>query len=247
MEPHAVRREPPQMMPPILWRDGHYLAVHKPSGLFVHPSPLDFRAPSCLELLRDRLGQPLYPVHRLDRATSGVLLFALDPESARRMARLFAERKVAKRYLAVVRGHPPERGRIDRPLRERGGAGGLQEAVTEFRRLQRVELDAPVGRYPKAWYALVEAAPLTGRRHQIRRHLAHLSHPIIGDTTYGDSAHNLFFRNTFGVRRLLLLAGALSFDHPFSGEPVTVRAPLPPEVRQLFRRLGWPEDAPGWE
>ncbi len=229
----------------ILYHDGHYVAVHKPCGLFVHPSALEARAANCLDLLRDRLTEPPYTVHRLDRATSGVLLFALGPEAAHRIGRLFADREVEKRYLAVVRGHPPLQGRVERALRERD-TGAVREAVTEFRRLRTAVLEAQVGPYPQAWYALVEAAPLTGRRHQIRRHLAHISHPIVGDTSYGDNAHNVYFREAFGMRRLLLLASELSFTHPFTGAPVTIRAPLPADVRRLFDRLGW-ADTPGLE
>ena len=120
----------------------------------------------------------------------------------------------------------------------------VREAVTEYRRLRTAVLDAAVGPYPQAWHALVEAAPLTGRRHQIRRHLAHLSHPIIGDTSYGDYAHNAYFREAFGMRRLLLLASELSFTHPYTGEPLTIRAPLPADVRALFDRLGWRHTVP---
>ena len=226
---------------PILYRDEHLVAVHKPCGLFVHPTGLEARAPNCLDLLRERLAEPPFTVHRLDRATSGVLLFALGQEAARRIGRLFAERQVDKRYLAVVRGHPPLAGRIERALREKD-SGSVQEAVTEYRRLRTAVLEVAVGPYPQAWYALVEAAPLTGRRHQIRRHLAQLAHPVVGDTSYGDSAHNLYFREAFGIRRLLLLASELSFVHPFTGAPLTIRAPLPEEVRALFARLGWGEE-----
>ena len=229
---------------PILYRDEHLVAVHKPCGLFVHPTGLEARAPNCRDILRDLLAEPPFTVHRLDRATSGVLLFALSQEAARRLGRLFADREVDKRYLAVVRGHPPLQGRIEQALRERD-SGSMQEAVTEYRRLRTAVLEAAVGPYPQAWYALVEAVPLTGRRHQIRRHLAHLSHPVVGDTSYGDSAHNLYFREELGIRRLLLLAAELSFVHPFTGEPLTIRAPLPEEVRGLFARLGWAEGGPG--
>lgn len=228
----------------ILYRDDRYIAVDKPSGLFVHPTVLGRREPSVLPLLRDQIGQLLYPVHRLDRATSGVLLFALDPQAARRMAELFAGRRVAKRYLAVVRGYTEPQGRVELPLRERGGTA-VQEARTDYRRLATVELDTPVGPHPKARYSLVEAEPRTGRRHQIRRHFARIAHPIVGDTRYGDTAHNVLFREAFGSRRLLLLASELAFDHPFTGAPLAIRAPLPPEVQELFGRLGWAEAGPG--
>jgi tRNA pseudouridine65 synthase len=226
-------------MLPILHRDDQLVAVAKPSGLIVHPSGLAPDRDTCMTRLRDQLGRWVFPVHRLDRGASGVLLFGLDPASARALADAFAGRRVRKRYYAVVRGVPPTSGEIDHPLPAETGSGPPLEARTSFRRLAEVELPYPVGPYPVARYALVLAEPETGRMHQIRRHLAHLRHPIVGDVTYGDGKHNRLFRERLGLRRLLLHARALELPHPQGGEPLRLEAPLPDELAGLFRSFGW--------
>jgi len=185
----------------------------------------------------------VHPVHRLDRGASGVLVFGLAPEATRRLAAAFAERRVRKEYLAVVRGVPPESGTIDHPLPPESGIGARLEARTSFVRLAEIELPYPVGRYPVARYALVRAVPETGRMHQIRRHLAHLRHPIVGDVNHGDGKHNRLFRERLGVRRLLLHARGLELPHPGTGERVWIEAPLPGEMATLFHRFGW--ESPG--
>jgi tRNA pseudouridine65 synthase len=222
----------------ILYQDQHYVAIDKPAGMLVHRTRIAEEAEYAMQRLRDQLGQHVFVVHRLDRPTSGVLLFALSSEAARAMCEVFESRQVEKRYLAVVRGWTEEAGVIDYPLREEKHKKA-QHAVTAWRRLATVELDIAVGRYPKARYSLIEALPETGRMHQIRKHFAHIFHPLIGDTTYGEGRHNRLFRDHFAMERLLLMATELSFVHPYSNEPVTLRAPLPPEVTQLFTRLGW--------
>ena len=222
----------------ILYQDKYYVAVHKPTGLFVHPTRLAPDEPSCMPMLRDQIGRWVYPVHRLDRATSGVLLFSLNSDAARGVAERFENRSVHKRYLAVVRGHIEQRGRIDYALDDLDG-GDASEAITDYVRLAETELPHPVGRYPTARYSLVCVLPVTGRRHQIRRHFAHIRHPVIGDTTHGDGAHNRFFRDNYEMDRLLLMATELVFDHPYTGETVAIRAPVPPDVQALFVRLGW--------
>jgi len=156
------------------------------------------------------------------------------------MCALFESREVTKKYLAVVRGWTDEAGTIDYALREEKHKEA-QHAVTHYRRLATVELDIAVGRYPKARYSLVEVMPQTGRMHQIRKHFAHIFHPLVGDTTYGEGRHNRLFREHFGCERLLLHASELGFVHPYSGTPLSIRAPLPPELAALFTRLGWPD------
>jgi tRNA pseudouridine65 synthase len=228
--------EPPPL--PILYRDEQVVAVHKPSGLFVHPTRLASGESSCLGLLARQVEGPLHPVHRLDRATSGVLVFALSPEAARRLGELFQARQVQKSYLAVVRGWTAQQGRVVRPLSE-AGKHEPKEAVTDYRREATVELPYPAGRYERSRYSLLRVLPRTGRRHQIRRHLAHIAHPVVGDTTYGDGAHNRLFRRLFDVQRLLLMAMELSFTHPFTGAALSITAPLPADVQELFLELGW--------
>lgn len=232
----------------ILYRDDHFLAVNKPAGMLVHRSDLDrHETVFALQLARALTGCRVYPVHRLDRPTSGVLLFALSPETTARAADAFQEGRIRKTYLAIVRGITGEEAVIDYPLREiperfqeRGGGGDVpKEAVTAFRRLAAAELPFPVGTFPTARYSLLEVTPRTGRRHQIRRHLKHVFHPIIGDTTYGDGRHNRLFRSELGCGRLLLHAAAYSFLHPWSGETVTITAPLDDAFAAVMERIGW--------
>jgi tRNA pseudouridine65 synthase len=227
---------------PLLYQDDHYVAVDKPPGLLVHRTPQSRDRVFVLQRLRDQLGRRLYPVHRLDRATSGVLVLGLSSEAAARLGQAFTERRVRKTYLAVVRGHTAASGRIDHPLAE-DGVGDPQPALTEYTRLGVVTLPIAVGRYPEARYSLLEVHPRTGRMHQIRRHLKHVFHPLVGDTTYGEGRHNRLFREHFGVRRLLLHAHALAFEHPFGGGWTTVAAPPDAELAALFARLGWTLDA----
>jgi tRNA pseudouridine65 synthase len=211
--------------PPILYRDGLLLAVNKPSGIAVHRG-LSRERIAVLQLARTAVGKRIYPVHRLDRATSGALLRALDSGTARRLQQKLEAGEVGKRYLALVRGIPPEEGVIDHPV-PRSPGGPRVPAVTEFRRLATFER-----------YALVEARPLTGRFHQIRRHFKHLSHPLIGDVRYGKGEHNRMFRERFGLYRLALHAVELAFDHPETGERLRIVAPVPEDLAEPLRAMG---------
>lgn len=236
----------------ILYQDEYLVAVNKPAGLLVHRSPIDRRETRfLLQLLRDQLGRRVYPIHRLDKPTSGVLVFGLSSEAANRTAEAFAGRQVSKKYLAVLRGYSAEQGTIDYPLRDepdqraaKAPPAEARAARTDFRRLATAELPFPVGRYPTCRYSLVEARPLSGRRHQLRRHFKHLSHPIVGDTTHGNGPHNRFFRQQFGCHRLLLAATELALIHPYSGLPLTVQAPLADDFCTLLTSLGWGDAVP---
>jgi tRNA pseudouridine65 synthase len=210
---------------PLLYSDGRLIAVAKPSGLPVHRGAARERVVA-LTLARDRVGRHVYPVHRLDRATSGVLLFALDPEAARRLQEQWEAGAVRKRYLALVRGITPEQGVIDHPI-PKDEDGPRVPAVTEYRRLATFER-----------YSLVEARPLTGRRHQIRRHLKHISHPLIGDVRYGKGEHNRLFRERFGLSRLALHALEIAFAHPEDGRPLCIVAPVPEDLAGPLRAMG---------
>lgn len=235
----------------ILYRDEHLIAIDKPSGLLVHRTVLDWRETRfALQLLRDQIGQHVYPVHRLDRGTSGVLLFALDPDTSRAVAQQFEKGLVEKRYWAVVRGHPPESGEIDHPLvRLKDDVDFLgqtviqsaQEALTRYRRLATAEIPVQVDKYPTSRYALIELEPVTGRRHQLRRHLKHISHPIIGDATYGKGRHNRLFGELFGCPRLLLYCRMLRLQHPINQQEILLRAGPGQEFEQVLRGLGWQE------
>ncbi|HZX31687.1 MAG TPA: tRNA pseudouridine(65) synthase TruC [Rhodocyclaceae bacterium] len=233
----------------VLYRDEWLVAVHKPSGLLVHRSEIDrHETRFALQIVRDQIGQRVWATHRLDKGTSGVLLFALDPDTARLVGRQFEDGAVGKSYLAVVRGHPAEAGLIDHPLtRQRDdyefvgerSSVEAQPATTRFCRLATVELPYPVDRYPTSRYALVELEPLTGRRHQIRRHLKHISHPIIGDATYGKGRHNRLFTELFDSRRLLLACTRLALQHPHRDEALAIEAPLAADFQTVITALGW--------
>lgn len=221
----------------ILYRDEQLVAVHKPAGLLVHRNAHATREPFLVQLLRDQLGQRVYPVHRLDRPTSGLMIMALSPESASILARQFAGRTVSKTYIAVVRGYAPEQGRIDSPLTAESGTE--LEAATRFERLATVELPLPVGRYPSARFSLVRVTPETGRKHQIRRHFAHIRHPVIGDVLRGDGRQNRFFREHFDCHRLLLASVGIIFTHPDTNEEMRIVCPPATELYNLFLKLGW--------
>lgn len=217
----------------------------KPAGLFVHRTRLDRGVrSSVLQQLRDQLGQSVYPVHRLDRATSGVLLVALDPLSHRQLSMAFEFGGITKRYLALVRGWPADDVRIDYPLRRLDddgvalGEDTAQPATTLVRTLARVELPIPIDRYPATRYALVALEPTTGRRHQLRRHLKHIGHPILGDTSYGKGNHNRLVRERFGAHRLLLHATHLEFAHPTDGRTLAVHAPAPADFADVATAMG---------
>jgi tRNA pseudouridine65 synthase len=211
---------------PLLYRDSRYVFVHKPAGMLVHRSRLSRDRVFVMQTLRDQLGARVYPVHRLDRATSGVLAFGLDPDAAQRLAGEFAHRRIAKRYLAVVRGWLDADGTIDHPVADQDGPARPAAAVTRYRRLSQIELPEPVDRYPTARYSLACVDPLTGRRQQIRKHFKHISHHLIGDTTHGHGRHNRFYREHLGLHRLLLLAYRLRLTHPYSGRALDVHAEL---------------------
>lgn len=227
----------------ILYRDTHLIAINKPAGLLVHPSLVDrHETRSAMTLLRDQIGQYVYPVHRLDKPTSGVLLFALSSEIARLLTDAFTDKRIEKHYLAVVRGHTEVCGRIDHPLKEQHDKmtdrrarkdKPPQPAMTDYRRLATLELPVPIDPYPSSRYSLLEVTPLTGRKHQIRRHFKHLSHPIIGDTSYGKSNHNRLFMQRYGCHRLLLAATHLTLAHPVSGEPLRLEAGLDSDFERI--------------
>ncbi|HEV7350071.1 pseudouridine synthase [Telluribacter sp.] len=220
----------------ILYQTEDLVAINKPHGLLVHRSPLASDASEfAVQLLRDQLGQKVYPVHRLDRKTGGVLLFALNEEMNPTMQVLFAEGKIHKQYLAIVRGHTPDTLEIDYPLRREDGV--VQEAFTGLKTLQRTEIEVPLGQHPTSRYSLVELTPTTGRMHQLRKHMAHVFHPIIGDRPHGCNKQNRLFKERFSMTTMLLHAQHLHFQHPASGEPIYIQAPLLPEFERMQREL----------
>jgi tRNA pseudouridine65 synthase len=232
---------------PILYQDEHLIAVNKPAGLLVHRTVIDrHETEFALQIVRNQSGKRVYPFHRLDKATSGVLLFAFDPETARCMTRLFSENGVRKTYLAIVRGFTEPGGRIEYALKEHRDKcmqGCMEKpariAVTAYRRLSTIELPHPVGRYATARFSLIEAMPRTGRTHQIRRHMKHIFHPVIGDTTYGDGKQNEFFRTQLSCRRLMLHAQTVTFIHPQSNDTIRIEAGLDNDFQRVLDLQSW--------
>jgi tRNA pseudouridine65 synthase len=209
----------------ILHRDERLVVVDKPAGLIVHRGWANDDE-DLMRTVRDAVGQHVYPVHRLDRGASGVVVMALDSPTAAILGAAFAERRVEKRYWALTRGHPPEEGVIDHPLEKEPG-GPRRPATTAYRRL------GVSGRY-----ALVEAVPHTGRLHQIRRHLKHVSCPLIGDVRYGKGEHNRLFRERFELHRLALHAAFIAFEHPHEQPRVAIHAELSGSLRSCLEELG---------
>ena len=235
----------------ILYQDDDIIAINKPSGLLVHKSPIDkHETQFALQLLRDQVGQYVYPVHRLDKPTSGVLLFTLNTEVAQMMSLLFRSSEVHKEYIAIVRGYTPDEMLIDHPLKQMldtkeqkklGITKEAQEAQTAFMRLETVELPYAVSRYPVARYSLVKLEPKTGRKHQLRRHMKHIFHPIVGDTKHGRGEHNKLFREKFECHRLLLHANRVEFVHPITKKKIVIEAPLDAMFKKLFKIFSWEE------
>jgi tRNA pseudouridine65 synthase len=222
----------------VLYRDERCAVVSKPGGLMAHASSLsrgedDF----LLHRLRDQFQSKIHLVHRLDRATSGCMLLAFDAEMAALLGKIFMDRDVRKDYLAVCRGWPAERFTVEHDLDGGPGKPEKKPAVTEFIRLAAAEIALPSAAHDSSRYALMLCSPVTGRFRQIRRHLKHVSHHLIGDTSHGDGRHNRNFR-MLGVHRMLLHAWRLQFVHPLSGEPVNCQAPLDGEFRKALQVLG---------
>jgi len=213
----------------ILFRDESLIAVDKPAGLAVHRGWAREHDVALLRL-RDQIGARVFPVHRLDRATSGVLLFALSAEMAGRVCASFVAGEVEKTYLALVRGVPPEEILVDHPLPP--GEDTHAPRVPAQTMIVRREV---FGRY-----SLVEARPLTGRLHQVRRHLKHISCPLIGDVNYGKGEHNRLFRERYGLHRLFLHATRLRLPHPVQGGQLDIVSPLPADLAAVLQALRAP-------
>jgi tRNA pseudouridine65 synthase len=252
-QPRAERA--PRRDLPILWRDEDYVVVYKPAGLLVHRTSIDRQASEfALQILRGQLGCHVFPVHRIDRPTAGVLMFATRARAVEPMAKLFQTDQVHKRYLGIARGHCDDALTLDTPLadveddyieRGPGRQDTPREACTQVRTLARTEVAEAVGPYQRARYSLLEITPLTGRRHQIRRHLKRANHPLVGDTSYGDGRHNNLFRQRFVWNRLCLCACELAFTHPRTQAPLRVFAAPDAEFLRLLCALGWRAQAAG--
>lgn len=222
----------------IVYQDDHLIAINKPHGLLVHRSSIASDAKEfALQLLRDQVGRHVSPVHRLDRKTGGLLLFAFDKDVEISMHQQFKNGEVIKKYLAILRGYAPDQLDIDYPLVKENGA--IQEAFTSFVTLKRAEIDVALGKHPTSRYSLVEATPTTGRMHQLRKHFAHIFYPIIGDRKHGCNKQNKFFKEQWEMTTMLLHASELSFKHPVSGEQIELKAPVQAEFLRMMELMKW--------
>ncbi|MGL5318580.1 MAG: pseudouridine synthase [Bacteroidales bacterium] len=210
----------------ILYEDSQIVAVNKPTGLLVHRTRIaeeenDF----LLQKLRDQLQRKLYPIHRLDRPTSGIVLFAFSSEDASLFSQMIQTNAVEKEYLALVRGWFPDNVDLDHPVKNE--KGNSKEAHTIFKNVKHYEIEIPSGRYTTTRFSLIECFPKSGRWHQLRQHLAHLRHYIINDRVHGDGKCNRFFSDHFGHREMFLHAVRLTFEHPVTKQQIIIHAPLP--------------------
>lgn len=246
------------MLLEIIFQDQDYIAINKPSGLLVHRSPIDrHETRFAIQTLRDQIGQPVYPVHRLDKPTSGVLLFALNKEALKAAQKQFMDasqeettdkhqtsQKLTKEYLAIVRGYAPDNLTIQHTVKAREDkqnpdTRNNKEGITLVQSLAQCEINHMVEKYLVSRYSLVKLKPLTGRRHQLRYHLKHISHPIIGDAKYGKGTHNRFFQKQYNNQRLLLAATTLNFQQPFTKEIIQLNASPTPDFIAITDALGW--------
>jgi len=216
----------------ILYQDEYLVAINKPNGLLVHPTKMAKDAKEfALQLLRDQLNRFVYPCHRLDRKTSGVLLFALDEHTNSLMQTKFLQGDLQKKYLAIVRGFTTSQLTIDYPLKN--DAGKTQEAITIFKTLTQREIPISSGKHPSSRYSLIEVTPLSGRMHQIRKHLAHVFHPIIGDRPHGCNKQNKLFKEKWNMNTMMLHAATLEFSHPITNENLKMCAAPPSEFARV--------------
>lgn len=220
----------------IVYEDEDIIAINKPHGLLVHKSKMAADADEfALQMLRDQINQHVYPAHRLDRKTSGILLFSLNKEIDSAIQQLFAEQKIKKTYWAVVRGFTPDQESIDYPLKKENGT--LQEAITHFKTLKRFEIPLQSGKHLTSRYSLIEIEPETGRMHQIRKHMAHIFHPILGDRPHGCNKQNKLWKNNFGMDTMMLHAKKLEFTHPRTQIKIEIQADLQPEFLRVLNIL----------
>lgn len=225
----------------LVYSDDDLVVVNKPAGLLTHKSGLCRDRVTCMSLLRDHLGRWVYPIHRLDRATSGLIMFGMSPEIAQVLGTAMQERRIQKTYLAIVRGHVLEGGTLDKPLPS-STTGREKPAATEYEPIATTEQPWPVRPYQTARYTFMKLRPLTGRTHQLRRHMHSLSRPIVGDTKFGDGAHNAAFVEHLAVKRLMLHAAELTLTHPRTGESLRLSAPVDADFSKALQMF--PGDAP---
>ncbi len=221
----------------ILFEDEYYVAINKPHGLLVHRSKIAKDATEfALQLLRDQIEQKVYPAHRLDRKTGGVLVFAKSKEADVKLKKIFAERKINKTYWAIVRGWiEQESGSIDKSLITESGKS--QKALTHYKVLEQLEINQPVSKFTTGRFTWVEVKPVTGRMHQIRKHFAHIRHYIINDKAHGDCQQNKFFEQQLNINHMLLHAKTLSFTHPYTNKEILITADIQKDFKETLNVL----------
>lgn len=222
----------------ILFQDDYLVAINKPRNLLVHRSPIAKEIEeNTIQILRNQLGVRVYPVHRLDRKTTGVLLFALDKEVLKQLNESFATRQVDKKYLAIVRGYTPEEMHIDYDLTNDNGV--KQNAITDFKTLQQREINMPFGKHLTSRYSLVEMQPETGRQHQLRKHFKHIFHPILGSRPHGCNKQNKLWLEQHELMGMMLHAHELRFKHPITQENIQLTASLDAEFLAYNKVIGF--------
>jgi tRNA pseudouridine65 synthase len=222
----------------IIYQDEFIVAINKPHGMLVHRSRIaEDVTESCVQLLEEQLGRKVWLAHRLDRKTSGVLLFSLDESTNVALNGLFMKQLVEKTYYALVRGYAPETGVIDYPLKRDDGK--VQEAITHFKTLDKREIPVPFGKFSTSRYSFLEISPKTGRMHQIRKHLAHIFHPIIGDRPHGCNKQNRLFKEKWEMDTMLLHAGEIAFEHPQTKKNLVLKASFSEEFLRMMKVMGF--------
>jgi tRNA pseudouridine65 synthase len=222
----------------VLFEDPQFVAVHKPPGMLVHRSKFATDNHTLIQAMRIQLGYKVFPLHRLDRGTAGIVLFAKDSESASALGKAIMEHRVDKKYLAIVRGWIPTEGVIDHPL-DNELTGKSQDAVTHYRCLAQAELPIPVDRYATSRYSLAEITLQTGRLHQIRKHFRHFRHPINGDRKHGDRHHCNMWRDKLNITGMMLLAWKIKFLHPTTGLETEVQTTPQGHFQHALEILNW--------
>lgn len=224
----------------LIYEDNNLVVVNKPNNFLIHESHYarNIEEPTLIEVLNNQLGYAVFPVHRLDRKTSGIILFVKEKSNIDIYQKLFQNQQIQKTYYAVVRGFADETGKVDSPV-QNDDTGIYKEALTHYETVQTIELDIPVHPYDKSRYSLVKLLPKTGRMHQLRKHLNKISHPIVGDYKYGDRFHNRNFEDNFNWIYMFLHAQSLEFTDPITNEPVKFIASFPTDWIDLFNKFDW--------
>lgn len=225
----------------VIFEDEYILCVCKPNNMLVHHAHHSRNVVEETSLLQDvfnERGIKVYPIHRLDRKTSGIILLAKEKDYVSKFQDLFTSNEIEKKYYGIVRGFSPETKVINSPVKGRD-ANIHKEALTNLQTLAKITLDIPVKPYDSSRYSLVELLPKTGRMHQLRVHANKISHPLIGDPKYGDKNHNLMFEKEFGCSNLFLHAGQLKFNHPFTNEQLILTAEFPKDWLDIFKQFSW--------